>query len=346
MLSKSNQKKITLGQVYTTRYNYILQGFDIPDCDIIEPFAGQGDLVQYIHNKFPSKIVECYDIDPKCDFIIQRDTLLNPPSYYGKYVITNPPYLARNKSNDKTIYDKYDANDLYKCFIACVIKDVVDGGILIIPLNFWSSIRKMDIMLRKEFMNIYQVVKINIFEESVFDDTTYTVCSFQFNKKTTQSNDNTHITFYPSCDKIDVRISDIIGGEIYHLPIKNKFVIGRLTSVNTDNITKTNLLVKCIDDNMKNKINMSFVDDSQIYIDNTPNLSARSYMTLTINPIIPQEDQKRLAERFNKYLNLNRSKYHSLFLTNYRESNDISRKRISFKLIYDIVAYLLENDNI
>jgi len=38
-----------------------------------------------------------------------------------------------------------------------------------------------------------------------------------------------------------------------------------------------------------------------------------------------------------------RDKYNSLFLTNYRESKDIARKRISFDLIYDLVGYILEN---
>ena len=36
-----------------------------------------------------------------------------------------------------------------------------------------------------------------------------------------------------------------------------------------------------------------------------------------------------------------REKYHSLFLTNYRESKDIARKRISFDLVYQIVGHLL-----
>lgn len=36
-----------------------------------------------------------------------------------------------------------------------------------------------------------------------------------------------------------------------------------------------------------------------------------------------------------------REKYNSLFLTNYRESKKISRKRISFKLVYNICNYLL-----
>jgi hypothetical protein len=50
------------------------------------------------------------------------------------------------------------------------------GGILIIPLNFWSSIRLSDIELRKVFLEKYDVILLNIFEEQVFDDTTYTIC--------------------------------------------------------------------------------------------------------------------------------------------------------------------------
>lgn len=83
---------------------------------IIEPFAGNCDLIKYIKNKNLYEI-EYYDIEPKKDYIIHRDTLNNPPSYENKFVLTNPPYLARNKSNDKDIFDKYNENDLYKCFI-------------------------------------------------------------------------------------------------------------------------------------------------------------------------------------------------------------------------------------
>ena len=53
------------------------------------------------------------------------------------------------------------------------------------------------------------------------------------------------------------------------------------------------------------------------------------------------EKQKELVSKFNIFLNDYREKYNSLFLTNYRESNTIARKRISFNLVYDICNYLL-----
>ena len=49
--------------------------------------------------------------------------------------------------------------------------------------------------------------------------------------------------------------------------------------------------------------------------------------------------------KFNEFLNKNRNKYHSLFLPNYRESNDIARKRISFDLVFKIIGYLLCETN-
>ena len=141
--------KTKLGQFYTTNYQYILKNMKIPDNikNIIEPFVGCGDLLKFIDkNKYN---IELYDIEPKYNDTIKKDTLLEPPIYDNKFVLTNPPYLARNKNEDKTLYDKYNTNDLYKCFIINLIDSFCFGGIIIIPLNFISSIRKSDIELRK-----------------------------------------------------------------------------------------------------------------------------------------------------------------------------------------------------
>jgi hypothetical protein len=332
-----NDNKKQLGQFYTTNYKYILQNLHIPDDinNIIEPFCGQGDLINFTNKK-----VECYDICPKQDYIIKRNTLLEPPDYTDKFVITNPPYLARNKSKDKTIFDKYNQNDLYKCLIDELTKNICIGGILIIPLNFFCSIRKNDIELKKKFLKKYNILTINIFEESVFDDTSYTICSFQFEKK--QHSKLIDCYFYPSSKKINIEFTKqnnyMIGGEIYNLKQNNNIKVERITTNNKDNINKTNILVQCIDNNENNKITLSIVSDDKIFIDETPKLSARSYASLIIEPKITKEEEKKIVDKFNKYLNEQRTKYNSLFLTNYRENN---RKRISFKLIFEIVNYLL-----
>jgi hypothetical protein len=360
----TKNKKI-LGQFYTTNQEYILQGMKIPNDikNIIEPFTGNGDLLLFIEKEEKEQIekdkdfkynIECYDIEPRKDFIIKRDTLKNSPSYNNKFLLTNPPYLARNKSSDKTLFDKYDVNDLYKCLIKELLTNHSLGGILIIPLNFWSSIRVADIQLRKSFLEKYNIIILNIFEEQVFDDTSYTICSFQFEfKRNLEGNleikNTLNIIVFPSNTKILTELNDsnnfMIGGEIYNLKLKNTYKITRLTSKNKEK-SNTNILVKCIDDNIKSKIGLSFVDEKDIYIDDTPNQTARTYATLIIEPKISQEKQQELVKKFNKFLEEYRTKYNSLFLTNYRESKDIARKRISFDLVYSITEYILDNFDI
>lgn len=339
-------KKQKLGQFFTTNYTYILQNMKIPAnvSTIIEPFVGNGDLLNFLDSKY---ILECYDIDPKRPTDTCRDTLNDPPDYDDKFVLTNPPYLARNKSKDKKLFDKYSTNDLYKCFLIGLINGNCKGGIIIIPLNFWCSIRKADIQLRKLFLENYSILQLNIFEERVFSDTSYTVCCFQFEKRVPEpvNPKPINITIYPSKKEMNLFLNNdnhySFGGEIYSFENK-KYSITRLTSKNVNDIGGTNILVKCIDDNGTNKIGLSIVSNDKVYVDNTPKLSSRTYASLSIVPEITLEVQEKLVEKFNNFLNEHREKYHSLFLTNYRESKDIARKRISFDLVYKIVGKLLD----
>ena len=347
---KSKTSKQKLGQFYTTNYEYILQNFTIsPEVhDIIEPFAGNGDLLSFIRNADKPKYnIECYDIDPQQDYIIKRDTLGDPPDFTNKFVLTNPPYLARNKSDSKDVYDKYDCNDIYKCFIQILVESSPVGGILIIPLNFLCSIRAGDILLRKKFIEKYHLEKVNIFEEQVFKDTSYSVCSIQF-KRRTYENDNIQCIVYPSRKSMNLILNTqnnyTIGGEIYHLPLGNMYKIQRATRETENMGCITHIVAKCIDDSIDSQIALFIAnthDDRNKYVDNTPKLSARSYAVLVIEPPLSIETQLILVNRFNNYLSEKRNMYHSLFLTNYRESNTIARKRISFGLVFNICNYLL-----
>lgn len=329
--------KKELGQFYTTNYKYILSGMSIPPGTsiIIEPFVGDGSCLKFLDNCMYD--IEAYDIDPKYPGAVRRDTLMDPPDYRGKFVLTNPPYLARNKSKNKSIYDKYKLNDLYKCFLKSIIDNPCKNGIIIIPLNFLSSIRKSDVELRRDFLNRYSIVKINIFEERVFDDTNYSICSIQFDTRSDTKEFDCFV--YPSKKNIKLCLDSsnnyTIGGEIYTLPVSGRYKIERATN-KTNNESMSNILLKCIDDS--SKLCLRLVSDEDRYVDNTPKLSARSYATLVITPSLDKEKQKELVEKFNEFITEQRSKYNSLFLTNYRESN---RKRISFDLAFRICGHLL-----
>jgi hypothetical protein len=341
--------KKNLGQFFTTNYKYILRKMIIPNnvVNIIEPFAGNCDLINFIENKDKYNI-ELYDIEPKREDIIEQDTLNNPPNYDNKFILTNPPYLARNKNKYKDIYNKYDCNDLYKCFIKILIDSSSIGGIIIVPLNFLCSIRKADIDLRRKFIEKFDIIMVNIFEEKVFDDTKYSVCSIFFKLKKNKNKNIIEIHIYPKDIEIYISLTKknnfTIGGRIYNLPQNNEYKIERATKNTQKNKFITNILLKCIDDNINSKICLKMVQDKDRFIDNTPKLSARSYCTLVFNKEITLEKQEILVNKFNEYLNKKREKYHSLFLNNYRESNTIARKRISFDLVFKICSYLLLNE--
>lgn len=342
-----NDKQL-LGQFFTKRYEYILKNISIPQNinNIVEPFAGDGDLIEYIKKHNRSFAVEAYDIDPKKEYITKRDTLMNPPSYHNKFIITNPPYLARNRSKNKIIFDTYGSNDLYKCFLQTIMLDVCRGGILIIPLNFLSSTRISDVKLRKDFTSLYSIQQINIFEEAVFIDTSTTVCSLLFSQKHTDD-DIININLYPSNATMQVHLSQdnnyTIGGEIYRIDTCANYKFQRLTRHNLDCV-HTHIVVKCIDDNEQNQICARFVDSKDVYKDMTPNSSARTYMTLIIQPYINENLQRILVDRFNTFLFDKRKTYSSLFLANYRESKgSTSRKRISFDLVYKIMSHFLQD---
>jgi hypothetical protein len=339
--------KKKLGQFYTTNAKYILQNMTIPD-SIIEPFTGNGDLVQYALDLNKDTKLELYDLDPKYKNTIKRDTLATPPNFKDKFVLTNPPYLALNKSQSKEIYKKYKVNDLYKCFIKELITNIPQGGILIIPMNFWLSIRANDCLLRKRFLEVFQISNMNVFEERVFNDTSYAICCFQFIKQS--GTNEIPMTFYPSKNKLILKLNKqnnyIFGGEMYKLK-QSEYKINRITSKNKNSEFGTKIKVKCLDNNEHKLLGLSIVNDDEVekYIDNTPKLSARSYAILSIEPKLNDDDQKTLVIKFNAFMKEQRKKYNSLFLTNYRESKNIARKRISFKLVYGIVSYLLNDLN-
>lgn len=357
----NNKKKY--GQFYTTNCDYILEGITIPPgAKLIEPFVGKGDLVRWSNRDD----WEVYDIDPKCKAVTQ-DTLKNPPSYEGKFVITNPPFLARNKSKEKTIFDLHNVRDLYKASIKTFVEGNVEGGILIIPFNFFCD---TDTKIREMFFKHYSISKVKVFEESVFDDTDVVVCSFKFEKKYFDGKiefnflpENTFETY-----KIEKQYGYKIAGDEFVKSKNSKFIWGRLTKEDTPS---TSLYLRAIDTgsesgkicmfvgsseerkkNLSLKItqeintkyrgllkNVSIEVDDYFY-DTTEKLSERSFATITCNQKI--DDEYLVAKMFNDELNRLREKYRSVFLTNFRNSTkNYARKRISFDQAYIILDKIM-----
>ena len=332
------ESKKLLGQFYTTNSDYILQGISLKDgIDIVEPFVGQGDLLKWINGNLNSNSVITYDLDPKIKCSEIRDTLLNPPNYLGKYVVTNPPYLAKNKNNDKTLYDKYNVDDLYKAFIITLVEGNCEGGVIIIPLNFFSSENSET---RLKFLSKYEIGVVNVFEEKVFDDTAYTICAFNFFKKENITEQSVNFIFYPSKKemvfnlKIDYGFR--VGGDV--LDCKNSLKLGRLLN---GQLPSTNITLYAVDSGTLNGRIRLVIHEQPFFGKETD----RVFCTITSPKKLINEQE--ICNRFNSRLEILREEYNSLFLTNYRESTKhYSRKRISFKQAFCLLnEIILEEKN-
>jgi hypothetical protein len=345
------------GQFYTSNAEYILDSLTLPiknhtDC-IIEPFAGKGDLVKWVRDKEHTNPIRIFDIDPQYPTTIHQDTLMTPPDYTNSWIITNPPYLARNKSPDKTMYNLYKTNDLYKCFIHSISgKNKCLGGIIIIPAGFFFSPRKIDVECRNVFMQTYSITKVRYFEESVFDDTTTTVVAISFIKHPNALINNIKEQDIlwerlPSKETRTFRIDEkhqwIIGGELYHLSKSPHIHIRRHVSnvPLAEGEQQTFMTLNALDSGKQDgRISLTF-REGYVY---PAKEHSRTYATLRVKGIIlTDENQKELCTRFNDMIESYRKKYWSLFLPQFRESKEYARKRIPFTLAYLFVAHIIQN---
>ncbi|MFH1402254.1 MAG: DNA adenine methylase [Patescibacteria group bacterium] len=137
-------EKKQFGQFFTTNSDYILQGLEkfIKNKDVIDPFAGNGDLIKWAKKNKCKKIIG-FDCDKKLvnnKCVFYNDSIQTPKKY--KFVITNPPYLHKNKADKKTKETFFSGRhsmfeDLYQVSIFSLFNS--EEGILIVPLNFLSA---------------------------------------------------------------------------------------------------------------------------------------------------------------------------------------------------------------
>jgi hypothetical protein len=348
---KENKK--TRGQFYTVNNSYILDGLSGPPpatrC-VIEPFAGKGDLLDWVEKKGVVLPIEAYDIEPKKEGIILRDTLNNPPDYTDSWIITNPPYLARNKCDKKEIFDKYNTNDLYKCFITSITQQSSQcaGGIFIIPAGFFLSPRDLDVCCRNAFLSKYKLLMVKYFEETVFPDTTTTVVAFSFEKSPVLLTEQTvEWISMPSGEKRSFTMSAendwIIGGDIYKLSVPSHIKVRRHVEGQhlKDGEQITSMTLCALDSGMQDgRIHLEY-KKGYIY---PAKDSSRTYATLCIQGrILSDEEQQTICSQFNDFVEKKRGETWSLFLPQFRESKEYARKRIPFELAYTIVLHLIRD---
>ena len=370
--------KKELGQFFTTNADFILQGFEkfVKSKKVCDPFAGNRDLFNWAKKNSCAEIFG-FDLDETlCDekSVLKNDSINSPKKYH--FVLTNPPYLHKNKADPKTKKMFFSGNkkifeDLYQVSIFSLLES--QEGILIVPLNFLSAENSQKI--RDLFFAHFEICACNIFNNPVFADTTYNVISFYFRRKKQFSPRNKFLAkILPENKKIEINLEQKfgwqMGGEFLTKirATRNELKIFRLTenflesgdqqirvavqnfsdikNINIDRQTKNKiqkniLLLRAIDSKNGKKIQLENIQNYKLDA-LAGKLTSRNLAHLIFEKEISPNEQKALMKKFNEVLNSERRKYNSLFLTNFRDHN---RKRISFDFAYKLLNFIYQQQN-
>ena len=370
--------KKQFGQFFTTNSDYILQGLEgfLKNKEVIDPFAGNQDLINWSRKNNCKKAVG-FDCDKK--YVDEKNVFYNDSINFSKkykFICTNPPYLHKNKA-DQNIKERFFSGirssfeDLYQVSIFSILN--CEEGILIVPLNLLCAENSQKI--RNLFFDKFEVIKLNIFSEQVFEDTTYNVISFYFRrKKDNLEKSKISATIFPEKKQIafiiERKCNWQFGGDFINRikNTKNHLGIFRLTedylrsgeykvelafqnikdkkpiriSKDLKKLVEKNILfLRAIDSKNGKKIQLEDIRKYGVAGLVGKNTS-RNMAHLIFRTEVSINDQIELMKKFNEELNQSRSKYLSFFLTNFRDNN---RKRISFDMAYKFLNYIYDEKN-
>lgn len=369
-----NDKKLK-GQFFTVRSKYILSGLSdfIKNKTVIDPFAGNKDLLLWAKENGADTIIG-FDIDDKYidnKIVFKNDSLLNPAQNY-KFILTNPPYLHKNKTTQE-IKESYFSNnsfeDLYQVSINSIMNS--EEGIMIVPLNFLSA--ENSTKIRHLFFQKFKIQKLNIFQEQVFEDTTYNVISFYYKKRREISDqDLISAKLFPSQNEVSFVLKKKydwqFGGEFITKinNTKNHLKIYRLTEDKIINgekkielafnnikqkkeykidesfektLQKNIIFLRAIDSKNGKKIQLEDIRNYKVPALVGKNTS-RNMAYLLFGEKLDIKIQELIINEFNRELNKARDEYNSFLLTNFRDND---RKRISFDLAYKLINFIYFN---
>jgi len=414
-MSKSTQQTGTmqhrLGQHYSKEIELVAPYDDVlltvaPNYKVVDPFCGEGHLLFYYLDLFSpaeqlrlveSKQVLFYDLYEKnIDYVKSElshrynlssdllseickvnDSLLNPPSDPNFFIITNPPYLAKNvckKSYPEDFAKYFDSakeNDYFE--IALKLYSAYPG-VWIVPANLLSS--DLMLSLRKKLIN--HLSTIFIYQKKTFESTDISVCTFYLNPKISENkkdinfiNDKkSEVSFVISESGNLVEEWDIIKSIPNALNVSQGYQDAKIEQgencvvlLDTEykkkeffisdshlSLLKSNVLILRTTDTGTSGGELGLYtleeiwgDDAKDALSLVTKVSSRIYTPIFI-PEMSVEEQLSLAKKFNAKLSKLRKKYYSIFLTNYKNSSQgTQRKRISFKEAYSLINYINGN---
>ena len=411
----TNEYQHKLGQYYSSNTD-LLKSYksDLQKNNkiVYDPYVGEGHLIDYMLSIFTKDIArekilngEIYgtDIDESnikyCinyfskkyeikkkklqKYFFVNDSLLNVPKVLKNkdlYILTNPPYLARNscsKSGHISEYNRYFSGTIYNDYyeIALNIFGQYDG-IWIIPNNFLSADRMNN--LRKKILNKKNISDVYVYERSMFEDTAIPVLTMKLSELQYNTNGHNNIYFKPGNKLINIDISSIDGKVCSEWQnISNyKNSLGVSHGLIEKNITKGDVETYFVDSTNGYKNKKMFISTAQKqYLDSQilylravdtggkdgfiglytidelyPNKNNISSMITKISsrlytPIffknVDVDVQIKIKNMFNNKLKKLRLTYNSIFLTDFKGATENGiRKRIGFKQAIALINYI------
>lgn len=328
-----------LGQFFTTNVERMLHGWEqyVVGQVCIDPFAGGWDLLNWAQ-KNGAKSLKAYDIEPTNSSTVYNDSLLSLPDCANSFLISNPPYLAANKSKGRgrEYFEKWKMNDYYKCHLAALVGAGVERGIMIIPSNFWCE---SSTTARSLFLSQYRVIEAKYWNVPVFDNATTGITAFVF-ERATNVNKEFRLKLLPAGKEIQMNLNNkfIIHGGDYLETISNpKYIFKKITD--KEQAHKTNIIVSTLDGG---KYSSGFHFNPNDILITRPSIIT-TYQLYCSEYQFSEEQQRIAIERANKNLTEKRKEYESMFLSNYMGAR---QKIISASIMNNILSEAFEYQQI
>jgi hypothetical protein len=328
-------KQTMLGQFFTKKNTWFypqIKAFieEASPHSILDPFAGQGDLLSKTKEEWPNILTFGYDIDKELNWET-NDSLINIPNLHNSLILTNPPYLAKNSAKRRRLntYEYFENTifqDLYQiALVRCL--ESSQHVVAIVPETFLSFV-----IFRSDFF-VKCLDSLTIIEHNLFENTDCPVCVVCLKKN---------------------------GGrrQIY----KNEQYVGELSSLidirntiikntNTDkkiifNDVNGNIALRAVDgQNSEDKI--CFLKPSELNYD-LSNIKQSSRAITVIN-IYNVKKINSIIETSNSILNEFRDSCRDLLLTPFKgnNKNGVRRRRLDFNLaraILNTAIYITESE--
>ena len=282
---------------------------------VLDPFAGDGDILFFLKKKYKKKIVG-YDIHKKK--WKKNDSLKKIPIHKNTIICTNPPYLAKYSAKRKRVFkdvkDYYsDSIDLYRLALQKCFK-ATRYTIAIIPETFINSnfpknhLVLLSVIIKNPFVTTENPVVVACFDNQFLEG----------NTKAKVYIDNKFICKFGDLEKS--RIKPKNNHKIYF------------------NDPKGNLALKAVDGVKKGDF-IRFEKTNGFYYSRSNIKVSSRLLTYIKIPNLNEKKITKLVQDSNKRLNKIRKKTKDLILSPFKGNNKSGnrRRRLDYRLARGII---------